>query len=58
MRTTHLIASRPKSVSTLGSRTSRRSDLRDFGLLTLLVSAFLTAGYLALWAPVLSRLRP
>lgn len=37
---------------------SRYADVRDFTFVALFVSAFMTAGYLALWVPVLSHLRP
>ena len=35
-----------------------RSDARDFMLLLLFVSAFMTGGYLALWKPLLASLLP
>ena len=38
-------------------RASRYADIRYFVFLTLFVLAFLTAGYLALWMPLIARLR-
>ena len=35
---------------------SAKSDTRDFLMVSLFVSAFLLAGYLALWKPLLYRL--
>jgi hypothetical protein len=40
------------------TRRAPRSDVRDFAVLAVFISAFMGAGYLALWKPLLAHLLP
>jgi hypothetical protein len=55
----HSVLTNPMNpASTRTGRSSRYANTRDFALVGLFVFAFMLAGYLSLWMPLLALLRP